>query len=135
MNVSVSGARSFELIETVQLPDPENAVVSVIGLGYVGLPLMVGFAEQARTIGFDIDQAKVSSLQSGIDPSEQCSRDELLKINMEYTADFNTLAEADVLIVCVPTPVMQGNKPDYRPLLAATQIGCPPHEARCNRGL
>lgn len=121
MNVSVSGARSFELIETAQLPDPEKAVVSVIGLGYVGLPLMAGFADQARTIGFDIDHNKVSSLQSGIDPSEQCSSDELLKTNMEYTADLQTLAEADVLIVCVPTPVMQGNKPDYRPLLSASR--------------
>jgi UDP-N-acetyl-D-glucosamine/UDP-N-acetyl-D-galactosamine dehydrogenase len=121
MNLGVRETQHFEVIEAAKLPNPQNAIVSVIGLGYVGLPLMVGFAEQARTIGFDIDNDKVSKLQSGIDPSEQCSKDELLKTNMEYTSNLAELTEADVLVVCVPTPVMQGNKPDYRPLLAASK--------------
>ncbi len=111
----------FDVLSSIELPNPDNAIVAVVGLGYVGLPLMVGFAEQARTIGFDIDQGKVDSLNNGVDPSEQCSAKELAHPNMEFSCDFNALQNADVLVVCVPTPVMQGNKPDYRPLLAATK--------------
>ncbi len=111
----------LKLVQTKELPNPDTAVVAVLGLGYVGLPLMVGFADAARTIGFDIDEARVEALTRGEDPTEMATRDELLKENMEYTCDINTLRDADVLVVCVPTPVMQGNRPDYRPVLAATK--------------
>ena len=112
---------ALKLVKTAELPNPETAVVAVLGLGYVGLPLMVGFADAARTIGFDIDQQRISALKEGEDPTEMATREELLKENMEYTCDVNVLREADVLVVCVPTPVMQGNRPDYRPVLAATR--------------
>lgn len=114
-------AGTLRLVESRSLPDPETAIVAVLGLGYVGLPLMVGFADGARTIGLDIDQARVDALIRGEDPTEMASREELLKFNMEYTTDVTQLRDADVMIVCVPTPVMQGNKPDYRPVLAATR--------------
>ncbi|MDJ0612422.1 MAG: nucleotide sugar dehydrogenase [Rhizobiaceae bacterium] len=112
---------NLKLVQSVDLPDPENAVVAVLGLGYVGLPLMVGFADNARTIGFDIDESRIASLTRGDDPTEMATRDELLKENMEYSCDVNSLQDADVMVVCVPTPVMQGNRPDYRPVLAATR--------------
>ena len=112
---------ALKLVKTAELPNPETAVVAVLGLGYVGLPLMVGFADAARTIGFDIDQQRISALKEGEDPTEMATKEELLKENMEYTCDVNVLREADVLVVCVPTPVMQGNRPDYRPVLAATR--------------
>ncbi|MEO0329131.1 MAG: nucleotide sugar dehydrogenase [Pseudomonadota bacterium] len=113
--------RPLKLVQKRELPDPNTAVVTVLGLGYVGLPLMVGFADNARTIGFDIDESRIAALNSGDDPTGMATRDEILKTNMEYTSNVETLQDADVLIVCVPTPVMQGNRPDYRPVLAATR--------------
>ncbi|MGB7286493.1 MAG: nucleotide sugar dehydrogenase [Salaquimonas sp.] len=121
MNVSLRKELSLEVFSAARMPNPQNAIVAVIGLGYVGLPLMVGFAENARTIGFDIDQRKIDSLNNGVDPSEQCSAQELSHSNMEFSTDVEIMREADVLVVCVPTPVMHGNKPDYRPLLAASK--------------
>jgi len=113
--------QQFEVIESVALPDPSTSVVAVLGLGYVGLPLMVGFADGARTIGFDIDAKKVEALGKGKDPTGMTSPEDLAKPNMDFTCDVNNLRDADVLMVCVPTPVMQGNKPDYRPVLAASR--------------
>ena len=80
--------------------------VAVIGLGYVGLPLVVEFGKQMRTIGFDIAVAKVESCRRGVDPSRELS-DEALKAATQavYTADGAMLAEADIIIVAVPTPV------------------------------
>ena len=121
MNTAVMKAKPFEVLEAVQLPNYNEAVVAVLGLGYVGLPLMVGFADNARTIGFDIDAKKVEALDRGEDATEMTSPDDLAKPNMEFTSDQKVLGEADVMMVCVPTPVMQGNKPDYRPVLAASK--------------
>jgi UDP-N-acetyl-D-galactosamine dehydrogenase len=121
MNMMLRKELPLDIVKVAEFPNPENAIVGVVGLGYVGLPLMVGFADNARTIGFDIDKGKVASLSNGIDPTEQCTREELSKSNIEFSCDVGVLAEADVVIVCVPTPVMQGNRPDYRPLLAASK--------------
>ncbi len=121
MSTSVAHTNVYEINEQVALPNASDAVVAVLGLGYVGLPLMVGFADNARTIGFDIDQDKIEALREGIDSTEMTTKEELSRANMEYSYDVNVLQEADVLVVCVPTPVMQGNKPDYRPVLAASK--------------
>jgi len=121
MSTSVAHKHVFEIQEKVTLPEALDAVVAVLGLGYVGLPLMVGFADNARTIGFDIDESKINALREGFDSTEMTTKEDLLKTNMEYSCDVNVLKEADVLVVCVPTPVMQGNKPDYRPVLAASK--------------
>ena len=95
--------------------------VAVIGLGYVGLPLVVEFGKQMRTIGFDIAVAKVESCQRGVDPSRELS-DEALKAATKavYTADGAMLAEADIIIVAVPTPVDGAHIPDFRPLIGAS---------------
>ena len=95
--------------------------VAVIGLGYVGLPLVVEFGKQMRTIGFDIAVAKVESCQRGVDPSRELS-DEALKAATQavYTADGAMLAEADIIIVAVPTPVDGAHIPDFRPLIGAS---------------
>ena len=96
-------------------------IVAVIGLGYVGLPLVVAFGKQLRTIGFDISLAKVESCQRGIDPSRELPDAELTAANHAvYTADGAMLAEADIIIVAVPTPVDQAHIPDFRPLIGAS---------------
>jgi len=96
--------------------------LAVIGLGYVGLPLVVEFGKQMRTIGFDINTDKVSACQSGTDPSRELSDAEVQAAkHAVYTADPKMLAEADFIIVAVPTPVDDAHIPDFRPLIGSSQ--------------
>ncbi len=104
-----------------ELPDPATAVPAVVGLGYVGLPLLAGFSEQTRAIGFDIDRRRIANLATGCDNTGQCTPQQLTNPDMEFTTDATALGQADVVLVCVPTPVMAGNRPDYRPLIAASR--------------
>ena len=95
--------------------------VAVIGLGYVGLPLVVEFGKQLRTIGFDIAVSKVESCQRGVDPSRELTNAEMATATQAvYTADPSLLGEADIIIVAVPTPVDQAHIPDFRPLIGAS---------------
>ena len=100
-------------------------VVAVIGLGYVGLPLVVEFGKHLRTIGFDIAVSKVESCLKGVDPSRELSDDDMrASPHAVYTADPAMLAEADVIIVAVPTPVDSAHIPDFRPLIgSSTSVG------------
>jgi UDP-N-acetyl-D-galactosamine dehydrogenase len=96
--------------------------IAVIGLGYVGLPLVVEFGKHARTIGFDISVPKVESCQRGVDPSRELSDEEMrLAAHAEYTADGRMLGEADIIIVAVPTPVDEAHIPDFTPLVGASR--------------
>ncbi len=95
--------------------------LAVIGLGYVGLPLVVEFGKQVRTIGFDIAQAKVDACQRGTDPSRELPDSELAAAkHAVYTSDARMLAEADMIIVAVPTPVDDAHIPDFKPLIGAS---------------
>ena len=100
-------------------------VVAVIGLGYVGLPLVVEFGKHYRTIGFDISNAKVESCRQGVDPSRELSDAEMaVSTHAEYTSDPGLLNEADIIIVAVPTPVDNAHIPDFFPLIgASTSVG------------
>ncbi len=98
-----------------------STVVAVIGLGYVGLPLVVEFGKLSRTIGFDISVPKVESCSRGVDPSRELSDGDMAAaIHAEYTADPKFLAEADIIIVAVPTPVDEAHIPDFSPLVGAS---------------
>ncbi len=95
--------------------------VAVIGLGYVGLPLVVEFGKQMRTIGFDIAKHKVQACLRGTDPSRELSDAEMaLATHAVYTDDPAMLGEADIVIVAVPTPVDDAHIPDFRPLVGAS---------------
>ena len=97
------------------------SVVAVIGLGYVGLPLAVEFGKHFRTIGFDIAESKVESCLRGVDPSRELTDDEMrASPHAVYTADPTLLAEADIIIVAVPTPVDNAHIPDFRPLIGSS---------------
>ena len=99
--------------------------VAVIGLGYVGLPLVVEFAKQGRTIGFDIHEGKVAACRAGTDPSRELTDAQMAEaVHAEYTSDGAMLGEADIIIVAVPTPVDQAHIPDFKPLIgASTSVG------------
>ena len=107
--------------EPCRLPDAATARVAIIGLGYVGLPLTLGFAKGSRSIGFDIDTKKLEQLKNGIDFTGEVTGEDLRGGDVEYTANPEALKDADVIIVCVPTPVNSHNRPDYGPLLAASR--------------
>lgn len=101
------------------------SVVAVIGLGYVGLPLVVEFGKHFRTIGFDISVSKVELCLKGIDPSRELSDDDMRASHHAlYTADPGMLSEADIIVVAVPTPVDNAHIPDFRPLIgSSTSVG------------
>jgi UDP-N-acetyl-D-galactosamine dehydrogenase len=99
-----------------------SPVVAVIGLGYVGLPLVVEFGKHSRTIGFDIAVSKVESCKAGVDPSRELPDEEIrAAIHAEYSSDPKVLGEADIIIVAVPTPVDQAHIPDFTPLVGASK--------------
>jgi UDP-N-acetyl-D-glucosamine dehydrogenase len=98
--------------------------IGIVGLGYVGVPLAVAFAEAGRdVIGVDVDHARVSALSAGRSPIEDVSDERLaaaldrLRLGTRY-AD---LAEAEAILVCVPTPLTRNREPDLGPLLAAAR--------------
>lgn len=96
--------------------------IAVIGLGYVGLPLAVEFGRIRPVIGFDINAVRVSDLESGIDQTLECSSEELNEARqLQFTSDPEQIAQAQIYIVTVPTPVDGANRPDLSPLVAATR--------------
>jgi UDP-N-acetyl-D-glucosamine/UDP-N-acetyl-D-galactosamine dehydrogenase len=99
----------------------ERTTIAVVGLGYVGLPLVVEFGRRVRTIGFDISEAKVQSCRTRQDPSRELASEQLrAAVHATYTSDPSALAEADFIIVAVPTPVDEAHIPDFRPLVGAS---------------
>lgn len=98
-----------------------SASVAVIGLGYVGLPLVIEFGKHVRTIGVDISEEKVYSCKRGVDPSRELTDLEMsLATYAEYTSDPSALGEADFIIIAVPTPVDDAHRPDFLPLIGAS---------------
>jgi UDP-N-acetyl-D-galactosamine dehydrogenase len=96
--------------------------IAVIGLGYVGLPVALGFAEQyPGTIGFDIREEKVRSIQDGVDPAGEVSAQELEVSTLHLTSVPAELAQATFFVVAVPTPVDQDNRPDLTPVIRASE--------------
>lgn len=96
--------------------------IAVLGLGYVGLPLVVEFGKLGRTIGFDIAQSKVDACKRGQDPSHELSDAQMAEAtHAEYSSDPATLREADIVIVAVPTPVDNAHNPDFTPLIGASR--------------
>jgi UDP-N-acetyl-D-glucosamine/UDP-N-acetyl-D-galactosamine dehydrogenase len=84
----------------------QDATVCVVGLGYVGLPLAVGFAQaDHRVIGFDVDESKVETLRNGVDTTGDLSDEDILDGDVTYTTDATAIEEADYVLVTVPTPV------------------------------
>jgi UDP-N-acetyl-D-galactosamine dehydrogenase len=95
--------------------------IAVIGLGYVGLPLAVEFGKRYRTLGFDIDAARIKELAAGRDKTLEATREELESaVKLRFSARTGDLAACDVFIVTVPTPIDRYKRPDLRPLVEAS---------------
>jgi len=99
--------------------------IAIIGLGYVGLPLAVEFGKKYPTVGYDIAQWRIDELREGIDRTLEVETDELLadmeKRSLSFTTSLEDIAECNIYIVSVPTPVDEHRSPNLKPLLNATE--------------
>ena len=100
---------------------PADPVIAVVGLGYVGLPLAVEFGRRFATVGFDLSEEKVAAYREHRDPTGEVSTEQLREAKrLRVTCDPAGLAEADFIVVAVPTPVDEAHNPDFSPLVGAS---------------
>jgi UDP-N-acetyl-D-glucosamine/UDP-N-acetyl-D-galactosamine dehydrogenase len=99
-----------------------TGTVAIVGLGYVGLPLAVEFGRVMPTIGFDVSKQKIENFKKNLDPTGEVNTEQFLSAKMlKVTAEPEDLRQADYLVVAVPTPVDQANRPDFSPLESASR--------------
>ena len=96
--------------------------LSLVGLGYVGMPIAVAFARKIKVVGFDLNEKKIDLYKSGIDPTNEVGNDVIKNTAVEFTADPKKLREAKFHIVAVPTPVNDDHTPDLTPVEGASRI-------------
>ncbi|GAB6091116.1 Vi polysaccharide biosynthesis UDP-N-acetylglucosamine C-6 dehydrogenase TviB [Spirochaeta dissipatitropha] len=103
----------------------QNHDIAIIGLGYVGLPLAVHLGQKYKVTGFDLNLKRIDELKSGLDRTQETSKEELALANkLSYTADPHDIASSNVFIITVPTPIDKHHKPDLSPLISAsTTVG------------
>lgn len=95
--------------------------IAIVGLGYVGLPLAMGFADKLSVIGYDINEDRLAKLREGIDPNGELESSQWKGKDIEFTSSVDKLKEASFYVIAVPTPIDQHNEPDLTPLLLATR--------------
>lgn len=99
----------------------KEKIISVTGLGYVGLPLALEFAKHFKVIGFDINKARVELMKKGIDPSKELEADSFIGCDIMFTSDVEDLKKAHFHIVGVPTDIDENKVPNLNPLLGASR--------------
>ncbi len=96
--------------------------LSLVGLGYVGMPIAVAFARKIKVVGFDLNENKIALYKNGVDPTNEVGNDVIRETTVEFTADPAKLREAKFHIVAVPTPVNGDHTPDLSPVEGASRI-------------
>ena len=96
--------------------------LSLVGLGYVGMPIAVAFARKIKVVGFDLNEKKIELYKNGIDPTNEVGNEVIQGTKVEFTADPSKLKEAKFHIVAVPTPVNDDHTPDLTPVEGASKI-------------
>ena len=96
--------------------------ISLVGLGYVGMPIAVAFAKKVGVVGYDLNAKKIELYKSGIDPTNEVGNDVIKNTKVEFTSDETRLKEAKFHIVAVPTPVNDDHTPDLSPVEGASKI-------------
>ena len=97
--------------------------ISIVGLGYVGLPLAVEFGKKREVIGFDISQTRINELKNGIDTTLETTEKELQEaIHLSYTFDISDIKDCDIYIITVPTPIDKHKRPDLTPLEKSSEM-------------
>src|SRR3990167_3603443 len=105
----------------MELSMRSQKIISVIGLGYVGLPVAVAFGKKQKTIAFDINTKRVAELQKGIDHTGEVGDTDLQHSQCIFTTKPEDLRQADFHIVAVPTPINEALQPDLTPLISASK--------------
>lgn len=101
----------------------EDIRLSIIGLGYVGLPLAVAFGCKRSVIGFDLSEKRIRDLQSGEDNTLECDKNTILNAKyLTFTANPEKIKECNCYVICVPTPITENNSPDLEFLIKATEL-------------
>lgn len=98
-----------------------NIILSVTGLGYVGLPLALEFAKEFKVIGFDINKERIALMQQGIDPSNELTSGAFEHADITFTSNYEDLSSANFHIIGVPTDIDKNKVPNLQPLLSASQ--------------
>ncbi|TMP45704.1 Vi polysaccharide biosynthesis UDP-N-acetylglucosamine C-6 dehydrogenase TviB [Pseudoalteromonas citrea] len=102
---------------------PSELTIGVIGLGYVGLPLAAEFGKSKNVIGFDINKTRVDELKAGIDATLEVTAEQLQAAShLDFSCDSNALAQCNIYIVTVPTPIDDNHVPDLTPLRKASEL-------------
>lgn len=105
-----------------ELTNKESAI-ALVGLGYVGMPIAVAFAQKGfQVIGYDLNQAKIELYKSGIDPTNEVGNDVIKNTTVQFTADEKDLQQAKFYIVAVPTPINTDHTPNLAPVIGASEI-------------
>jgi UDP-N-acetyl-D-galactosamine dehydrogenase len=102
----------------------KNIHIAVIGLGYVGLPLLYAFSQKYPVVGIDIDRERITELQNGFDRTLELSSDQLKEMahnEVVFTSDIQDAKACNIYIITVPTPINKENEPDLTPLISASQ--------------
>ena len=100
-----------------------EATLSLIGLGYVGMPIAVSFAKKGiNVIGFDLNKEKIELYKSGVDPTREVGDETIKSTTVHFTADETELQKAKFHIIAVPTPVNTDHTPDLTPVIGASEI-------------
>ena len=99
-----------------------NEKISLVGLGYVGMPIAVAFARKVKVVGFDLNEEKIGLYKAGIDPTNEVGDEVIKNTTVEFTADPTKLREAKFHIVAVPTPVNDDHTPDLTPVEGASRL-------------
>lgn len=96
--------------------------LSLVGLGYVGMPIAVAFARKIKVVGFDLNKEKIELYKSGVDPTNEVGTEVIKSTSVEFTADADKLKGAKFHIVAVPTPVNDDHTPDLSPVEGASRL-------------
>ncbi|GEN46669.1 nucleotide sugar dehydrogenase [Alkalibacillus haloalkaliphilus] len=99
----------------------KKEIISILGLGYVGMPIAVAFAKKIDVIGFDINETKVQQYKDGVDPTKEVGNEVIQNTTVDFTSDEKRLEEAKFHIVAVPTPVRDDHTPNLKPLESASR--------------
>ena len=96
--------------------------ISLVGLGYVGMPIAVAFSKKVKVVGFDLNSEKIKLYKNGVDPTNEVGNDAIKECSVEFTDEPAKLREAKFHIVAVPTPVNIDHTPDLTPVVRASEI-------------
>ena len=112
----------MNITNTIKKIEDRSARISIIGLGYVGLPLAAEFGKTFPTLGFDVSEDRIAKLKKGIDQTQELTVDQLKSASeLRFTTSAEALSETDIFIITVPTPIDTANQPDLTCLRKASE--------------